>query len=140
MTGHGPNPFDRLLETLETNGQSYKFYNLEKLQDARYKRLPISIKVLLEAAIRNCDNFSIKPSDVEKILDWKNTQHATDNDIPFKPARVLLQDLTGVAVVVDFAGMRDAYAELGGQAAKINPLCQVDLVVDHSIQVDFAKT
>jgi aconitate hydratase len=140
MTAHGPNPFDRLLENLEANGQVYKFYNLEKLNDPRYKRLPISIKVLLEAAIRNCDNFSIKPTDVEKILDWKRSQSATDNDIPFKPARVLLQDLTGVAVVVDFAGMRDAYAQLGGKAEKINPLCQVDLVVDHSVQVDFAKT
>ena len=103
-------------------------------------KLPISIKVLLEAAVRNCDNFYIKPGDVEKILDWKSTQYAKDNDIPFKPARVLLQDLTGVAVVVDFAGMRDAYAQLNGQAEKINPLCQVDLVVDHSVQVDFAKT
>lgn len=64
----------------------------------------------------------------------------TENDIPFKPARVLLQDLTGVAVVVDFAGLRDAYKELGGQASKVNPMCQVDLVVDHSVQVDFAKT
>lgn len=104
------------------------------------ERLPISIKVLLEAAVRNCDNFSIKPTDIEKILDWNKSQYAADNDIPFKPARVLLQDLTGVAVVVDFAGMRDAYAELGGKAEKINPMCQVDLVVDHSVQVDFAKT
>lgn len=102
--------------------------------------MPISIKVLLEAAVRNCDNFSIKPKDIETILDWKNTQQARDNDIPFKPARVLLQDLTGVAVVVDFAGLRDAYAELGGKSEKLNPLCQVDLVVDHSVQVDFAKT
>lgn len=140
MTDRGPNPFDRLLENLETNGQVYKYYNLKKLNDSRYNRLPISIRVLLEAAIRNCDNFSIKPADVEKILDWKKSQYATDNDIPFKPARVLLQDLTGVAVVVDFAGMRDAYAQLGGKAEKINPLCQVDLVVDHSVQVDFAKT
>uniref|UniRef100_A0A6G1SJS5 Cytoplasmic aconitate hydratase n=1 Tax=Aceria tosichella TaxID=561515 RepID=A0A6G1SJS5_9ACAR len=140
MTDPGPNPYDSLLEKLEINGQTYKFYNLKKLNDPRYERLPISIRVLLEAAIRNCDNFSIKPTDVEKILDWKKSQYATDNDIPFKPARVLLQDLTGVAVVVDFAGMRDAYAQLGGKAEKINPLCQVDLVVDHSVQVDFAKT
>lgn len=102
--------------------------------------MPVSIKVLLEAAVRNCDNFSIKPADIDKILNWKKSQHASDNDIPFKPARVLLQDLTGVAVVVDFAGMRDAFAQLGGKAEKINPLCQVDLVVDHSVQVDFAKT
>lgn len=102
--------------------------------------MPISIKVLLEAAVRNCDNFAIKPADIERILDWKTSQYAIENDIPFKPARVLLQDLTGVAVVVDFAGMRDAYAQLGGQAERINPLCQVDLVVDHSVQVDFAKS
>lgn len=140
MADRGTNPFDKLLENLVTNGQSYKFYDLEKLNDPRYNKLPISIKVLLEAAIRNCDNFAIKPEDVEKILDWKRSQNANDNDIPFKPARVLLQDLTGVAVVVDFAGMRDAYAQLGGKAEKINPLCQVDLVVDHSVQVDFAKT
>lgn len=103
-------------------------------------RLPVSIKVLLEAAIRNCDNFLIKPTDVETILNWKNSQYAEENDIPFKPARVLLQDLTGVAVVVDLAGLRDAFAELGGKSDKLNPLCQVDLVVDHSVQVDFAKT
>lgn len=103
-------------------------------------RLPISIKVLLESAVRNCDDFSIKPADINKILNWKKSQYESDNDIPFKPARVLLQDLTGVAVVVDFAGMRDAYAELGGPAEKINPMCQVDLVVDHSVQVDYAKT
>lgn len=102
--------------------------------------MPISIKVLLEAAVRNCDNFSIKAADIETILNWKSSQYARENDIPFKPARVLLQDLTGVAVVVDFAGLRDAYAQLGGQSEKLNPLCQVDLVVDHSVQVDFAKT
>lgn len=140
MGERGKNQFDSLLEELDVGGHKYKYYDLLKLNDARYEKLPISIKVLLEAAVRNCDNFSIKPNDIEKILDWKRSQFATDNDIPFKPARVLLQDLTGVAVVVDFAGMRDAFAELGGQAERINPLCQVDLVVDHSVQVDFAKT
>lgn len=134
------NQFDNLIENLEVNGQTYKYYDLKKLNDQRYDSLPISIKVLLEAAVRNCDNFSIRPAAVEKILDWKKSQYAPDNDIPFKPARVLLQDLTGVAVVVDFAGMRDASVQLGGKAEKINPLCQVDLVVDHSVQVDFAKT
>lgn len=140
MGERGKNQFDSLLENLEVAGETYRYYDLLKLNDARYEKLPISIKVLLEAAVRNCDNFSIKPQDIEKILDWKRSQYAADNDVPFKPARVLLQDLTGVAVVVDFAGMRDAFAELGGKAEKINPLCQVDLVVDHSVQVDFAKT
>lgn len=102
--------------------------------------MPISIKVLLEAAVRNCDNYYVKPKDVEKILNWHESQHAAERDIPFKPARVLLQDLTGVAVVVDMAGMRDAYVELGGKGEKLNSLCQVDLVVDHSVQVDYAKT
>ena len=90
--------------------------------------------------MRNCDNFAIKPSDIEKLLDWKRSQYAKDNDVPFKPARVILQDFTGVPAVVDFAGMRDAFAKLGGDPKKINPLCQVDLVVDHSVQVDYAKT
>lgn len=103
-------------------------------------RLPISIKVLLESAVRNCDNWNVKTADVEKILNWKKSQYLSDNDIPFKPARVLLQDLTGVAVVVDFAGLRDAFKQIGGQSDKVNPMCQVDLVVDHSVQVDFAKT
>lgn len=104
------------------------------------EKLPISIKVLLEAAVRNCDNYHIKPKDIDKILNWITTQFSDEKDIPFKPARVLLQDLTGVAVVVDMAGMRDAYVQLGGKAEKLNPLCQVDLVVDHSVQVDYAKT
>ena len=101
--------------------------------------------------MRNCDEFSVKQSDVEKILDWVNTSQK-DVEIPFKPARVLLQDFTyvniiivkylvsGVPAVVDLAAMRDAIKRLGGDPAKINPLCPVDLVIDHSVQVDFART
>jgi aconitate hydratase len=92
----------------------------------------------LEAAIRNCDNESIFEADVEKILDWKNS--ATKVEIPFKCARVLMQDFTGVPAVVDLAAMRDAMKQLGGDPSKINPIVPVDLVIDHSIMVDNART
>jgi aconitate hydratase len=86
----------------------------------------------LESAVRNCDEFNVQSSDVERILDWvKNSK--LDVDIPFKPARVILQDFTGVPAVVDLAAMRDAMNRLGGDPSKINPLCPVDLVIDHSV-------
>uniref|UniRef100_A0A4W3I9M4 aconitate hydratase n=1 Tax=Callorhinchus milii TaxID=7868 RepID=A0A4W3I9M4_CALMI len=101
-------------------------------------RLPFSIRVLLEAAVRNCDGFLVKKDDVENILNWKVTQHK-NVEVPFKPARVILQDFTGVPAVVDFAAMRDAVKKLGGNPEKINPICPADLVIDHSIQVDFNR-
>ncbi|KAK1889659.1 Cytoplasmic aconitate hydratase [Dissostichus eleginoides] len=115
-----------------------QFYNLSKLGDPRYERLPFSIRVLLESAVRNCDEFLVKSSDVESILNWKQTQTQTV-EVPFRPARVILQDFTGVPAVVDFAAMRDAVMKLGGDPEKINPVCPADLVIDHSIQVDFNR-
>uniref|UniRef100_A0A8U8BVA0 Cytoplasmic aconitate hydratase n=1 Tax=Geospiza parvula TaxID=87175 RepID=A0A8U8BVA0_GEOPR len=100
--------------------------------------LPFSIRILLEAAVRNCDEFLVKKGDVENILNWKVMQHK-NVEVPFKPARVILQDFTGVPAVVDFAAMRDAVKKLGGDPEKINPICPVDLVIDHSIQVDFNR-
>lgn len=89
--------------------------------------------------MRNCDDFNVKEQDVEKILDWvKNSEQ--DVEIPFRPARVILQDFTGVPAVVDLAAMRDAMKRLGGDPSKINPLVPVDLVIDHSVQVDTAGT
>lgn len=85
--------------------------------------------------MRNCDDFNVKQQDVENILDWKNTSN-NSIEIPFKPSRVLLQDFTGVPAVVDLAAMRDAMERLGGDPNKINPLVPVDLVIDHSVQVD----
>ncbi|KAF5816234.1 putative aconitate hydratase [Helianthus annuus] len=82
--------------------------------------------------LRNCDNFQVTPNDVEKIIDWENTS-PKQVEIPFKPARVLLQDFTGVPAVVDLACMRDAMNKLGGDSKKINPLVHVDLVIDHSV-------
>ncbi|CAL4997197.1 unnamed protein product [Urochloa decumbens] len=120
-------------------GEYGKFYSLPALNDPRIDKLPYSIRILLESAIRNCDNFQVTPNDVEKIIDWENTSPKLA-EIPFKPARVLLQDFTGVPAVVDLAAMRDAMAKLGSDANKINPLVPVDLVIDHSVQVDVARS
>lgn len=132
------NPFTQLIEPLDPAQPGKKFFNLNKLDDSRYGRLPFSIRVLLEAAIRNCDEFLVKKNDIENILNWKVMQHK-NIEVPFKPARVILQDFTGVPAVVDFAAMRDAVKKLGGDPEKINPVCPADLVIDHSIQVDFNR-
>ncbi|XP_046904962.1 cytoplasmic aconitate hydratase isoform X2 [Hypomesus transpacificus] len=132
------NPFAHLVEDLDPSHPEHKFYNLSKLGDPRYERLPFSIRVLLESAVRNCDEFLVKPADVESILNWKQTQ-SQSVEVPFRPARVILQDFTGVPAVVDFAAMRDAVKKLGGDPERINPVCPADLVIDHSIQVDFNR-
>eukprot|EP01132_Coremiostelium_polycephalum_P005985 gene5985-7457_t len=132
------NPFDKIKESFSTSSGNYSFYNLQKLQDPRVDKLPYSVRILLEAAIRNCDNFQVHEKDVENILNWEST--ANKVEIPFKPARVLLQDFTGVPAVVDLAAMRDAMKRLGGDPSKINPLVPVDLVIDHSVQVDVSRT
>jgi len=124
---------------LTVDGKQYKYFSLAKLNDERIAKLPYSIRVLLESAVRNADNFAIRAKDVENIVDWKNTSKQSV-EIPFKPARVLLQDFTGVPAVVDLAAMRNAMARLGGDAKVINPLVPSDLVVDHSVQVDFHRT
>ncbi|XP_034712309.1 cytoplasmic aconitate hydratase [Etheostoma cragini] len=138
MSASVNNPFQRIVEPLDPTDPKKQFYNLSKLGDPRYDRLPFSIRVLLESAVRNCDEFLVKRSDVESILNWKQTQTQTV-EVPFRPARVILQDFTGVPAVVDFAAMRDAVMKLGGDPEKINPVCPADLVIDHSIQVDFNR-
>lgn len=129
------NPYDHLLKTVEVSGESFKYYSLPDLKDKRYDELPYSIRVLLEGCVRNCDNFSVKESDVENILNWVKTSRESI-EIPFNPARVLMQDFTGVPAVVDLAALRDAMKRLGGNPKDINPLVPVDLVIDHSVQVD----
>ncbi|XP_072173901.1 cytoplasmic aconitate hydratase-like [Diadema setosum] len=133
------NKFDSLKQAIEVDGKSYQFFNVTALKDSRYDRLPYSIRVLLESAMRNCDNFFIKEDDVENILNWEANQ---DNsvEVPFKPARVIMQDFTGVPAIVDFAAMRDAVKRLGGNPEKINPVCPADLVIDHSVQVDVTRS
>nr|XP_056704204.1 cytoplasmic aconitate hydratase isoform X1 [Euleptes europaea] len=132
------NPFSRIVKPLDASQPEKKFFSLNHLDDPRYERLPFSIRVLLEAAVRNCDGFLVKKDDVENILNWNAMQHKAI-EVPFKPSRVILQDFTGVPAVVDFAAMRDAVKILGGDPEKINPICPADLVIDHSIQVDFNR-
>ncbi|KCV70163.1 cytoplasmic aconitate hydratase [Fonticula alba] len=139
MSGPQANPFQKVQQDLVVGEKAFKYFSIPALNDKRVEQLPFSIRVLLEAAIRNCDEFVVNSSDVENILDWVNTSEK-DIEIPFKPSRVVLQDFTGVPAVVDFASMRDAMTRLGGDPEKINPLVPADLVIDHSVQVDFFGT
>jgi aconitate hydratase len=129
------NPFESCKESLEVDGKAFSYYGFAGLKDERIASLPYSIRVLLEAAVRNADGFEITKESVETILDWKNNAPKSV-EIPFKPARVILQDFTGVPSVVDLAAMREAMKRLGGDPNKINPLVPAELVIDHSVQVD----
>ena len=104
------------------------------------KDLPYSVRVLLESAVRNRDDFSVTQRDVDTILNWKSTSVSGNADIAFKPARVLLQDFTGVPLVADVAAMRDAVKRLGRDPKMVNPLVPIDLVIDHSVQADVARS
>ncbi|XP_057313674.1 cytoplasmic aconitate hydratase-like isoform X2 [Hydractinia symbiolongicarpus] len=132
-------PFARCAEQLKCSSTKYSLFNLTKINDERYEHLPFSIRVILESVVRNCDGFQIHEKDVETILNWKETQHNAV-EFPFRPARTILQDFTGVPAVVDFAAMRDAVSRLGGDPSKINPLTPADLVIDHSVQVDYFRS
>ena len=127
---------------LETPQGPVTWYSLPALEAAglgSVARLPISIRVLLEAALRNVDGFIVHDEDVRRIATWSPATAGTV-EIPFMPGRVVLQDFTGVPCVVDLAAMRSAMARLGGNPAKINPLVPCDLVIDHSVQVDVFGT
>lgn len=121
-------------DTLNVGGKQLYFYNLNKLQGNDVSRLPVSIKVLLESVLREANDYDVRREDVETVARWSATN--PEVEIPFKPARVILQDFTGVPAVVDLAAMRTAMVSLGGDPSKINPLIPVDLVIDHSVQVD----
>ena len=121
---------------LEVGRRSYEIFRLDALQRKfDVARLPYSLKVLLENVLRLEDGSSVTAEDVEAIAAW-DPKAKPSAEIPFQPARVLMQDFTGVPAVVDLAAMRDAMAELGGETERINPLVDVDLVIDHSVQVD----
>ena len=125
--------------TIETAGGTATIFRLDSLEKSgrgTVSRLPFSLKVLLEALLRNCDGALVTEEDVTSLADW-NAKTPASREVPFKPARVILQDFTGVPAVVDLAAMRAAMKRLGGDATKINPLVPVDLVIDHSVQVDF---
>ena len=114
------------------------YYALSALDDAGIstKHLPYSIRVLLEGALRNCDGFLIREEDVRAIAGWQ--ANGERGEIPFRPSRVILQDFTGVPAVVDLAALRDAMVQMGGDPEKVNPQVPVDLVIDHSVQVDIS--
>jgi aconitate hydratase len=124
--------------TLAVDGEQYVVYRLAALDQAsggHASRLPFSLKILLENLLRNEDDAFVKHDDILALAKWDVRGHA-EKEIAFRTARVLLQDFTGVPAVVDLAAMRDAIAALGGDAQRINPLQQVDLIIDHSVQVD----
>ncbi|UCD64361.1 MAG: aconitate hydratase AcnA [Candidatus Zixiibacteriota bacterium] len=121
---------------LKTKHGSYKYYPIGKLSEhGAIDRLPYSIKVLLENVLRNVDGRIVKESDVAALAGY-NAKNVGDRELPFKPARVLLQDFTGVPAVVDLAALRAAMSRMGGDPKKINPMVKVDLIIDHSVQVD----
>ena len=125
--------------TLTVNGVDYVYYSLPKAEAnglAGISKLPYSMKVLLENLLRNEDGRSVTKKDIENIAAWLGDKGTAENEIAYRPARVLMQDFTGVPAVVDLAAMRDAMVSLGGDPEKINPLVPVDLVIDHSVIVD----
>ena len=128
----------KAFDTLNVGGDRYGYYRLTALEEkgvTRLATLPYSIRTLLEATLRNCDQFAVTEQDVVNLAKW--SANGASFEIPFKPARVILQDFTGVPAVVDLAAMRAAMKRLGGDPKKINPLIPVDIVVDHSVQTDY---
>ena len=122
--------------TLEVGGMEYEIFRLDRLADRHaLNRLPYSLKILLENLLRHEDGVSVPARDIEALAGWEAAAEPS-TEIAFTPSRVLLQDFTGVPAVVDLAAMRDAMRALGGDPAKINPLSPVELVIDHSVQVD----
>jgi aconitate hydratase len=133
----GNNPFGSAA-TLSTKAGDLRIFRLNKLAElglGRMEKLPYSIKVLLESCLRNMDNFEVSEADVKRLAAWSPASGPAV-ELPFKPFRVILQDFTGVPCVVDLAAMRAAMKRAGGDPQKINPLVPVDLVIDHSVQVD----
>ena len=135
------NDFFNSRATLKTGHGEYVIFRLGALEEAglvKLAKLPFSVRIMLEAALRQCNDVEITQADVRNIAAWK--PQGERPGIPFLPARVVMQDFTGVPAVVDLAAMRAAVSRLGGDPKKINPLVPVDLVIDHSVQVDFFAT
>ena len=131
------NPFGAE-STLKTKSGDYTIFRLGKLAESKIgdiNTLPFSIRVLLEALLRNVDEFVVTSDDVKALANW-NAPKPAEVELPFMPGRVVLQDFTGVPAVVDLAALRAAMVRMGGDPKKINPLVPCDLVIDHSVQVD----
>jgi len=134
------NAFDTIRQFDLGNGQTGRFHSLPALQEAgigNISRLPVSIRIVLESVLRNCDGKKVTEEAVRQLAAW-NAKNPEAEEIPFIVARIVLQDFTGVPLLVDLAAMRTAVAKLGHDPKAIEPLVPVDLVVDHSVQVDFA--
>ena len=126
------------LKDFNISGKKAKFYSLpalEKSLGAKISRLPVSIRVVLESVLRNCDGKKVTEEHIKQLANWSPTGERTD-EIPFVVARVVLQDFTGVPLLADLAAMRGVAEKMGQNPKKIEPLVPVDLVVDHSVQVD----
>ncbi|MDQ6861352.1 MAG: aconitase family protein, partial [Verrucomicrobiota bacterium] len=134
------NEFKTLQKFDAGNGREAQFHSLPTLEQqgvGPISRLPVSIRIVLESVLRNCDGKKVRRKDVETLANW-NAKSTANEEIPFVVARIVLQDFTGVPLVVDLAAMRSAVKRVGGDPKIIEPLVPVDLVVDHSVQVDFA--
>src|SRR5262245_40297801 len=132
--------FDSLQSFDLGNGKRGSFYSLPRLEQAGIgpvSKLPVSIRLVLESVLRNCDGKKVSEQNVRALAQWQPKAERTE-EIPFVVARIVLQDFTGVPLLVDLAAMRSAVARLGKNPKIIEPLVPVDLVVDHSVQVDFA--
>ncbi len=126
-------------KTLKVGAKTYVYYSLPDAESHGLKgigKLPVSMKVLLENLLRHEDGRTVTKEDIQAVAAWLKTRKS-DREIAFRPARVLMQDFTGVPAVVDLAAMRDAMKTLGGDPNRINPLVPVDLVIDHSVIVNF---
>ncbi len=121
--------------TISVNGNDYTIYRLDAITEGHVAKLPFSLKVLLENLLRHAEDGDVQPEDISALANW-DPQATPSQEISFTPARVILQDFTGVPAVVDLAAMRDAVVKLGGDAESINPLSPAELVIDHSVQVD----
>src|ERR1700755_3001714 len=136
------NEFKTLQKFDAGKGREGQFHSLPALEEQKIgpiSRLPVSIRIVLESVLRNCDGKKVRRKDVETLANWKAKSPA-NAEIPFVVARIVLQDFTGVPLIVDLAAMRSAVARLGRDPKIIEPLVPVDLVVDHSVQVDFFRS
>ena len=123
---------------LVVNGKSFHYYSLDAAEEAglgKFSKLPASLKVVLENILRFEDSKTVFQDDIRAFSDWAKDGGKSDREIAYRPARILLQDFTGVPAIVDLAAMRDGIVELGGNPDKINPLNPVDLVIDHSVMI-----
>ncbi len=129
-------------KSFKVGNEQFSYFDIKDLitdNNHSLERLPFSIRILVENLLRKFDNYIIKENDLKNITNWQ-TSYISPVEIPYHPARVLMQDFTGVPAVVDLAAMRDAVADLGGDPAMVNPLVPTELVVDHSVQIDFSGT